>query len=78
MDRVLAVFTDGLIPAISEGLDPDEVSVRGGLISSQMIGLGFARFIFALDDAAAIPDEQLVSLVGATVQQYLTGPLHNP
>jgi AcrR family transcriptional regulator len=75
MDRVRAVFTDGLIPAIAPGLDPDEVSVRGGLVSSQMIGLAFARFIFALDDAAAIPDEQLVFSVGATVQHYLTDPL---
>ena len=75
MARVRAVFTDGLIPAIAEGLDPDEVSVRGGMVSSQMIGLAFARFVFALDDAAAIPDEQLVFSVGATVQRYLTGPL---
>lgn len=75
MSRVRAVFSDGLIPAISPGLDPDEVSVRGGLVSSQMIGLAFARFIFALDDAAAIPDDQLVFSVGATVQGYLTGPL---
>jgi hypothetical protein len=31
MARVRAVFSDGLIPAISEGIDPDELSVRGGL-----------------------------------------------
>lgn len=75
MTRVRAVFTDGLIPAISEGLDPDEVSIRGGLVSSQMIGLSFARFVLALDDAAAIPDPLLVSHVGATIQRYLTEPL---
>lgn len=75
MARVRAVFADGLIPAIAPGLDPDEVGVRGGLVSSQMIGLAFARFVFALDDAAAIPDEQLVLSVGRTVQGYLTGPL---
>ena len=31
MARVRAVFSDGLIPAISEGIDPDELSARGGL-----------------------------------------------
>ena len=75
MSRVRAVFTDGLIPAISEGLEPDEVSVRGGLISAQMIGLAFARFIFTLDDTAAIADEELIFMVGAAIQRYLTGPL---
>ena len=75
MSSVRAVFTDGLIPAIAPGLEPDEVSVRGGLISSQMIGLAFARFIFNLDDAAAIPDEELIITVGAAIQRYLTGPL---
>ena len=40
-----------------------------------MIGLAFARFVFALEPNAAIPDEQLVAVVGATVQRYLTGPL---
>jgi hypothetical protein len=45
MARVRAVFSDGLITAISEGIDPDELSVRGGLVSSHMIGLSFARFI---------------------------------
>lgn len=75
MSRVRAVFSDGLVPAIAPALDPDEVSVRGGLISSHMIGLAFARFVFALEDAAAIPDEVLVTMVGATVQRYLTDPL---
>ena len=75
MSRVRAVFTDGLIPAIADGLDPEEVSTRGGLISSQMIGLAFARFIFELDAAAAIPDDAIVFSVGATIQHYLTDPL---
>lgn len=75
MARVRAVFTDGLIPAITRGLDPAESEVRGGLIASQMIGLAFARFVFALEPTAGIPDVQLVAVVGATVQRYLTDPL---
>jgi hypothetical protein len=70
-----AVFDEGLIPAIADDLDPAEMAVRGGLISSQLLGLAFARFVFALDAVAAITDDQLVTHVGATVQRYLTGPL---
>jgi hypothetical protein len=75
MDRVRAVFVDGLIPAVGGGIDPAELPVRGGLVASQMLGLAFARFIFAIDQTAAIPDDQIVTQVGATIQRYLDGPL---
>jgi Tetracyclin repressor-like, C-terminal domain len=65
MTKVRAVFADGLIPAIGDGLDPAELNTRGA----------FARFIFAVDQTAAIPDDQIVRSVGATVQRYLSGPL---
>jgi AcrR family transcriptional regulator len=75
MAKVRAVFADGLIPAVGAGLDPAEASVRGGLISSQLLGLAFARFIFAIDQTAAIPDTEIIKAVGATIQRYLDGPL---
>lgn len=75
MARVRAVFVDGLIPAVGGGIDPAELGVRGGLVASQMLGLAFARFIFAIDQTAAIPDDQVVRQVGATIQRYLDGPL---
>jgi AcrR family transcriptional regulator len=75
MTRVRAVFADGLIPAIGGGIDPAELPVRGGLVTSQLLGLAFARFIFAVDQTAAIPDDQIVRSVGATIQRYLDGPL---
>lgn len=75
MAKVRAVFADGLIPAVSAGIDPAELDTRGGLITAQLLGLAFARFIFTVDQTAAIPDEQIVSSVGATIQRYLDGPL---
>jgi hypothetical protein len=78
MARVRAVFSDGLIPAISEGIDPDKLSVRGGLVSSHVIGPSFAPFLFALDAAAAIPNRQLISRDGRTIHRYLTEPLTKP
>jgi AcrR family transcriptional regulator len=75
MAKVRAVFADGLVPAVGAGLDPAEARRRGGLISSQMLGLAFARFIFAVDQTVAIPDAEIIKAVGATVQRYLDGPL---
>ncbi|MCU1513656.1 MAG: transcriptional regulator, TetR family [Microbacteriaceae bacterium] len=73
MDVVRRVFSEGLIPAIGGDIDPDELVVRGGLISGQLLGLAFTRFIFAVPQAVAIEDETIVRNVGATVQRYLTG-----
>jgi hypothetical protein len=43
-------------------------------VAAQMLGPAFARFIFAVDQNVAIPDEQVVTQVGATIQRYLDGP----
>jgi AcrR family transcriptional regulator len=75
MARVRVIFSEGLIPAIDAGMKPAERAVRGGLITSQLLGLAFARFIFAIDQTAAISDDELVRVVGATIQRYLDGPL---
>ncbi|MBM9474995.1 TetR family transcriptional regulator [Nakamurella flavida] len=78
MARVRMIFTEGLVPAITRGLPPQETSIRGGLITGQMVGLAFTRFVFALEDAAAVPEPVLIALVGETIQQYLTHPLPVP
>lgn len=74
MDRVKAVYSDGLIPAVTAGLPESEARSRGGLIGATMIGMAFARFVFALDEASVLSDEQLIDQLGETVQRYLTGP----
>jgi AcrR family transcriptional regulator len=75
MAKVRAVFVDSLVPAIAGGIPADELQVRGGLVASQLLGLAFARFIFAIDQTVAIADEEIVYMVGATIQHYLNGPL---
>ncbi len=75
MQKVRAVFVDGLIPALSDGIPGDELPARGGLIASQLLGLAFARFMFAINQTAAIRDAQIIHLVGETIQRYLTGAI---
>ena len=74
MARVKAVYSAGLIPAITAGLPEDEARRRGGVISAAMIGMAFARFVFALDEAVALSDQDVIDQLGATVQRYLTDP----
>jgi AcrR family transcriptional regulator len=72
MAKVRAVFVDSLAPVIGDGADRAR---RAGLISAYLLGLAFARFVFAIDQAAEIPDEQVVRSVGATIQRHLDEPL---
>lgn len=74
MARVKAVYSAGLVPAITAGMSDVEARRRGGMISSAMIGMAFARFVFALDEAAALTDQDVIDQLGATVQRYLTEP----
>jgi hypothetical protein len=72
MAKVRAVFVDSLAPVIGERADRAR---RAGLISADLLGLAFGRFVFAIDQVAEIPDEQVVRSVGATIQRHLDEPL---
>ena len=72
MAKVRAIFVDSLAPVIGDGADSER---RAGLISAYLLGLAFARFVFAVDQATGIPDEQVVRSVGATIQRHLDEPL---
>lgn len=75
MDVVRRVFSEGLIPAVASDIPDAERATRGGLISSQMLGLAFTRFIFEVPQTVGIADEEVVRTVGATIQRYLNGEL---
>jgi AcrR family transcriptional regulator len=61
-----------------EGLSDDERALRLSLCSSQLIGLGVARYIVALEPLASMRREALIDLVAPTLQRYLTGKLDLP
>ncbi len=69
-EKLRNVFTQQVLPALGRGGgDP----WRAGLISSQLLGLAFCRYVFELPPVVAMPVERLVREVGATVQRYLDG-----
>jgi AcrR family transcriptional regulator len=76
MARLRSVFVDGLLPAIGDVGGAEETRIRSGLICSQLLGLAYARFILAIDQTVSIPDEELVRLVGVTLQRYLDTELN--
>jgi AcrR family transcriptional regulator len=58
------------------GLSDDaEGRYRATLVASQVVGLGFARYVLGLEPLATATTEDLVAAIGPTVQRYLTGDL---
>jgi AcrR family transcriptional regulator len=56
-------------------LDPAEAPLRVSLVASQLAGLAMMRYIIKLEPLASLPSEQVVELIGPTVQRYVTGSL---
>ena len=49
--------------------------LRASYVSTQIIGLAMVRYIWRLEPMASLPDEDVVAVVGPTVQRYLNGEL---
>lgn len=57
---------------------PDHPDLRAQLVGTQLIGLGFNRYVLRLEPLASATVDQIVAAVGPTVQRYLTGALGPP
>ena len=64
-----------LFPPLLRRLKSSQPEVRGNLASSQVIGLGMARYVLGLEPLASMSDDEVVAWVGPTLQRYLTGRL---
>ncbi|WP_434618681.1 TetR family transcriptional regulator [Arthrobacter sp. A5] len=49
--------------------------LRGSLVASQLIGLMISRYFLKLEPLATADHDEVVALLGPTVQRYLTAPL---
>jgi AcrR family transcriptional regulator len=52
------------------GPDPE---LRAGLVAAQLVGVAFMRYVVRLEPVASADVEDLVPLLGPTVERYLTG-----
>ncbi len=75
MDVLRKVFVRGILPAVSDALVDDERVIRSGLVATQLVGLALTRYVYAIDQVVAIPDDRIIASIGATVQAYLDGEL---
>jgi AcrR family transcriptional regulator len=62
-----------LFPPLMRRLKPSQPELRATLVSSQLMGLGIARYVLRTQPLAALGEDEVVSWVAPNVQRYLTG-----
>jgi AcrR family transcriptional regulator len=67
------VFAGQVLPALARAGGRAGAAERAGLVSSQLLGLAFCRYILKLPPVVAMSQERLVTEVGRTIQRYATG-----
>ncbi len=73
-ERVRSIFAEQLVAAVTRLTgDRADAATRAGLVASQVLGLAMCRYTLALPPLVAMTREQVVELVGPTLQRYLTG-----
>ena len=71
---VTSTILASLVRAAGLG-DDAEGRYRAALVASQVVGLGFTRYLLGLEPVASARTEDLVAAIGPAVQRYLTGDL---
>jgi AcrR family transcriptional regulator len=56
-------------------VDPAEAPLRATLSASQLFGLAMTRYILKLEPLASVPPDEIIAMIGPTIQRYLTGDL---
>jgi hypothetical protein len=68
-------LTASLLPAVAERVVGEERMLRAALIGSQVLGLIMLRYVWRIEPIASLPDDEVVALVGPTIQRYVSGRL---
>jgi AcrR family transcriptional regulator len=64
-----------IIARVARTVEADRPELRANLVASQLIGLVAARYVAQVQPLARMRSEDIVPLVGPTLQRYLDGPL---
>jgi AcrR family transcriptional regulator len=66
-------ITKELIGRVATVVDRPDAQLRGALVGAHMIGLGMLRYVLRVEPLASADPDDLVALIGPTLQRYLTG-----
>lgn len=64
-----------IVGRIAGAVEADRPQLRANLVASQLVGLILARYVVGVEPLAAMDADEIVPLVGPTLQRYLEGAL---
>jgi len=70
-ERMRDIFRSQLVPALAAIVPQSEAAARAGLVATQMLGLGFCRYILRLPGIADVGQDVIAARLGPTIQRYL-------
>jgi len=76
--KLAGIIANSIMGPAAQTLDEDERVLRSSLVSSQLMGLAFMRFVWQIEPIASMSDEDLVAMIGPTIQRYVDGDLDLP
>jgi AcrR family transcriptional regulator len=71
-------FAGQILARFASVLTDKEAELRASAIGSQIVGLGFYRYVLKIEPLASATPETLRATFGPTIQRYLTEPLTPP
>jgi AcrR family transcriptional regulator len=66
-----AFVEDELFPPLLRRLDVADGELRANLASSQLIGIGIARYVLRMHPLASMTEDEVVAWIAPTLQRYL-------
>jgi hypothetical protein len=61
-----------IVRRVAGVLDVPGAELRAALVASHIVGLAIARYVVRVEPLASATEDELVALVGPTLQRYLT------
>ena len=77
-EKLRMIVASSLMGPAAIAVTESERLVRAGLVSSQLMGLAFMRYIWAVDPIATMSDAEVIDAIAPTVQRYIDGPVKLP
>jgi AcrR family transcriptional regulator len=75
LSRLRKLIEQSLMSPSQLGLSDHDRRTRGNLITSQLLGLAFVRYIWKLEPLASMSHRDLVGALAANVQRYVDGDI---
>lgn len=61
-----------LVDRVARTIGVPDARLRSNLITSYLVGIAISRYVLRLEPIASMPEEDVVRLVGPTIQDWLT------